>query len=206
MFNSKKRPAPSINEPTITSLEIAKLSGKPHSDLLKSIRKQEVAWEKINEGNFSLVEYKDAKGEMRPMYELTKLESLYIISKYDDEVRAKLVKRWYDLENNKIITEQPRKTKDGIIRLPYNEDEKDVLAWIRDNLVYGDYIKIAKNTGYSDASVNLVLNRKHVNEIIVKEAYRIAIDNKIQGKGKAVNVYSPAFINDALQTIKNLED
>ncbi len=200
-----KRPAPSKNEPRITSLEIAKLSGKPHADLLKSIRKQEVAWKKINEGNFSLVKYKDPKGELRPMYSFTKLESLYIISKYNDEVRAKLVKRWYELENNKADCAIPRKITKGVARLPYNENEKDVLSWIKDHLIYGDYDKIAQNTGYSVPSVSLVLNRKHVNELIVKEAYRVAIDNKIQGKDDATSVYSPAFISDAMQTISKLE-
>lgn len=48
---------------TMTSLEIAELTGKPHSDLMKAIRIMEPAWEKINGGKFSLVEYKDAKGE-----------------------------------------------------------------------------------------------------------------------------------------------
>lgn len=111
MQKEMNRPAPSTNEQTnftnrnftvsdktITSLEIAELSGKPHRDLMKSIRKQEVAWVKVNGGNFSLVEYEDAKGQRRPMYHLSKAESLYISSKFNDEIRAKLVMRWMFLE------------------------------------------------------------------------------------------------------------
>ncbi len=122
--------------------------------------------------------------------------------------RAKLFRDWAeDLIIDKIdeITEQPRNTTKGVARLPYNENEKDVLSWIKDHLIYGDYDKIAQSTGYSVPSVSLVLNRKHVNELIVKEAYRVAIDNKIQGKDDATSVYSPAFISDAMQTIKKLE-
>lgn len=94
------RRAQSQNEQKITSLEIAEISGKRHTDLLRSIRNQEIAWEKINERKFTLVEYKDEKGEKRPMYELSKAESLYISSKFNDEIRAKLVSRWLELELN----------------------------------------------------------------------------------------------------------
>ena len=85
----------------MSSLEIADLTGKPHSDLLKAIRTMEPAWEKVNGGKFSLVEYRDAKGEMRPCYELTKTECLYIATKFNDEARAKLVLRWEELETEK---------------------------------------------------------------------------------------------------------
>ena len=56
----------------MTSIEIAEVTGKPHNDVLKAIRAMEPAWKKVNGGNFSRVEYKDAKGEMRPCFELTK--------------------------------------------------------------------------------------------------------------------------------------
>jgi hypothetical protein len=79
-------------------LEIAEISNTPHSDLLKNIRKQEVAWKKVNGGNFSLIKYKDSRGRKKPMYKLSQKESLYISSKFDDETRAKLVMRWFELE------------------------------------------------------------------------------------------------------------
>lgn len=90
-----------ISKETMTSLEIAELTGKPHSDLMKAIRNMEPAWVKINGGKFSLVKYKDAKGEMRPCYELNKTECLYIATKFNDEARAKLVLRWEELEKEK---------------------------------------------------------------------------------------------------------
>ena len=63
---------------TMTSLEIAELTGKQHKDVMRAIRKMEPAWVKVNGRNFALVEYKDAKGELRPCYQLTKTECLYI--------------------------------------------------------------------------------------------------------------------------------
>ncbi len=82
----------------MTSLEIAEVTGNPHNDVLKAIRKMEPAWAKVAQGNFSLVNYKDAKGELRPCYSLTKTECLYVATKFNDEARARLVLRWEELE------------------------------------------------------------------------------------------------------------
>ena len=83
---------------TITSLEIAELTGKQHNDVLKAIRKMEPAWAKVTQGNFSLSTYQDATGRTLPCYVLTKTECLYIATKFNDEARAKLVLRWEELE------------------------------------------------------------------------------------------------------------
>ena len=82
----------------MTSLEIAELTGKNHFDLMRAIRNMEPAWEKVNGCKFALVEYRDKKGELRPCYQLTKTECLYIATKFNDEARAKLVLRWQELE------------------------------------------------------------------------------------------------------------
>ena len=89
------------NKQTISSREIAELTGKRHSDILEAIRNMESAWEKINERKFPLVNYKDAKGEMRPEYRLNKTECLYVATKFNDEARAKLILRWEELELEK---------------------------------------------------------------------------------------------------------
>ena len=89
----------------MTSLEIAELTGKNHFDLMRAIRKMEPAWEKVNGCKFALVEYQDKKGELRPCYQLTKTECLYIATKFNDEARAKLVLRWQQLE----LAEQKRR-------------------------------------------------------------------------------------------------
>ena len=85
-------------EQRMTSLEIARLTGKRHSDVLEAIRKMEKAWVKVNGRNFPLVKYTDKKGELRPCYSLTKTECLYIATKFNDEARARLVLRWEELE------------------------------------------------------------------------------------------------------------
>ena len=109
------------SQQTMNSLEIAKLTGKPHNDVLKSIRAMEPAWEKVNGGKFSLVEYKDAKGEMRPCFELTKTECLYVATKFNDEARAKLVIRWEELE---------QKQRAQMMQLPdFTDPAEAAMAW-----------------------------------------------------------------------------
>ena len=52
---------------TITSLEIAELTGKQHKDVLKAIRNMEPAWKDVCGRNFALSEYKDPTGRSLPL-------------------------------------------------------------------------------------------------------------------------------------------
>lgn len=91
-----------IKKETMTSLEIAEVTGRNHKDVMRSIREMEEAWVKVNGRKFALVEYKDSKGEMRPCYSLSKTECLYIATKFNDEARAKLILRWEELETGNV--------------------------------------------------------------------------------------------------------
>lgn len=107
------------NTETMTSLQIAEVTGKLHKDVLEAIRNMEPAWVKVNGRKFPLVEYKDAKGEMRPMYQLNKAECLYVATKFNDEARAKLVIRWEELERERMA---------GGFQIPQNFSEALRLA------------------------------------------------------------------------------
>ena len=88
----------------MTSLEIAAVTGKPHGDVLKAIRKMEKAWEQECGGNFSLTSEKVdmPQGGVRliPVFSLTKTECLYVATKFNDAARARLVLRWKQLEKD----------------------------------------------------------------------------------------------------------
>ena len=87
---------------TMTSLEIAEITGKAHKDIMRAIRNMEPAWEKVQKRKFALmqeeVETNNGGHKMRPYYSLSKTECLYIATKFNDEARAKLVLRWEELE------------------------------------------------------------------------------------------------------------
>jgi len=95
------------NLKTMTSRELAELTGKDHKNMLRTIRSMELAWEKVNGRKFELVKYTDAKGEQRVQYVLTKIECLYTSTKFNNEITAKLVKRWQELENEKLEKKKP---------------------------------------------------------------------------------------------------
>ena len=90
----------------MTSLEIAEVTGKPHNDVMKAIRKMEEAWVKVQAGNFSLLQktYQLPNGgsKLQPYYSLTKTETLYVATKFNDEARARLVLRWEQLEREHL--------------------------------------------------------------------------------------------------------
>ena len=87
----------------MTSLEIAQVTGKMHKDVLKAIRNMEPAWEKTAGRKFALSEYQDSTGRTLPCYSLSKTECLYIATKFNDEARAKLVIRWQQLEQERMM-------------------------------------------------------------------------------------------------------
>ena len=118
----------SESQQTMSSLEIAKLTGKPHNDVMKAIRAMESGWEKVSQGKFSLSSRKvqQPNGGVReyPCYELTKTECLYVATKFNDEARAKLVIRWEELENQ---------ARTSMIALPNFEDPADAaMAWAKE--------------------------------------------------------------------------
>ena len=90
------------NVQTMTSLEIAELTGKQHKDVMKAIRNMESAWENVCGRKFALTSRPiiQPNGGTRevPCYQLSKTECLYIATKFNDEARAKLVLRWEELE------------------------------------------------------------------------------------------------------------
>ena len=107
------------NQQTITSMEIAEITGRNHKDVLRSIRNMEPAWVSVNGRNFALVEYKDAKGQARPVFQLTKTECLFVATKFNDEARAKLVLRWEQLEKEKLMQQpQPSREHEVVSNLP----------------------------------------------------------------------------------------
>ena len=116
------------NSLKMTSREIAEITGKRHDNVMRDIRNMEPAWEKVNALKFELVEYVDKKGEKRLEYQLDKREVLYVATKWNDEIRARIILRWEELENN-------LNGNQNIISLPQNYEEalEHLLIQVREN-------------------------------------------------------------------------
>ena len=89
---------PSAHKRTMSSVEIAEMTGKLHHHVLRSIRAMEPAWVKVAQTRFGCGSYLDANNQERPMYLLDYRECMYIATKFNDEARAKLILRWDELE------------------------------------------------------------------------------------------------------------
>lgn len=82
----------------MTSLEIAEITGKKHAHVMRDIRS--LIEQGVNGSNFGLVNYKDKKGEVRPMFELTPKGCLILASGYDALLREKIINKLEELEKN----------------------------------------------------------------------------------------------------------
>lgn len=81
---------------TMTSLEIAEVTGKRHADVMRDVRN--LLEQGVAECNFALGSYKDKNNQERPCYELTKKGCLILASGYDALLREKIINRWEELE------------------------------------------------------------------------------------------------------------
>ena len=94
------------DQQTITSMEIAEITGKNHSDVLRAIRKMEPAWEEVHKSKFAwkqnMVDTFNGAKRPIPCCVLTKTECLFVATKFNDVARAKLVLRWEQLEKERL--------------------------------------------------------------------------------------------------------
>lgn len=79
------------------SRDIAKLTHKRHSDVIRDIEKM---LPKVTNANIRRLNYKDKKGEMRPYYCLPHRELLILLTGYSVELRTAVIDRWAYLERN----------------------------------------------------------------------------------------------------------
>ena len=175
---------------TMSSLEIAKLTGKPHNDVMKAIRAMEPSWEKVSQGKFSLSSRKveQPNGGIReyPCYELTKTECLYVATKFNDEARAKLVLRWEELE---------QKQRAQMLQLPdFTDPAEAARAWAQE--YEQKQVLAIENKRLEEENVQLAVenqelkNDKNYLDLIMRSKALLTISQIAQDygmSGKALN-------------------
>ena len=81
---------------TMSSVEIAELTGKEHYNVIRDIRT--LLEQGVAALNFEASTYKDANQRNRPCFNLTKKGCLILASGYDAKLREKIIDRWEELE------------------------------------------------------------------------------------------------------------
>lgn len=85
-----------IKKETMTSLEIAEVTGKQHQHVLRDI--DALLTQGVDASNFGQTSYKDKSNREQRCYQLTKKGCLILASGYDALLREKIINRWEDLE------------------------------------------------------------------------------------------------------------
>ena len=85
-----------IKKETMTSLEIAEVTGKRHDSILRDIRN--ILSQGVDAHNFVDTYYTDKSNRQQKCYTLTKKGCLILASGYDGILREKIINRWEELE------------------------------------------------------------------------------------------------------------
>jgi Rha family phage regulatory protein len=88
-----------LHEPTMSSREIADLTGKRHDNVMRDARNMLVELH----GEAGLLSFEDTQkneqnGQFYPILRLPKRETLILVSGYSVDLRAKIIDRWQELE------------------------------------------------------------------------------------------------------------
>ena len=84
---------------TMSSMQIAEITGKQHQHVLRDI--DSLLNQGLDASNFGLTSYLDNCNRNQRMYNLTKKGCLILASGYDALLREKIINRWEELEENK---------------------------------------------------------------------------------------------------------
>lgn len=121
------------NQPlTMSSREIAELTGKRHADVMRDIRNM---LDEIHSAQ-NCVQYTDSTGRALPMLMLNKEETLCLVSGYNVKLRMSIIKRWSELEQSLSTPQQP-KQDDHFVARHYEELSKAY----KDRAIANDRIK-----------------------------------------------------------------
>lgn len=157
---------------TISSREVAEMMEKRHNNLLRDIEKHTAILEKVNELNFELVDlwqlssYKDAKGETRKEYQVTKKGCEFLAHKTTGErgdiFTIRYMNRFEEMEQHikaqtrlQVIDDNHIQTLINALETQQQEiEEIKNLIGLRSKEVYNYGNQIKKHLGISKISEN----------------------------------------------------
>lgn len=89
-----------INKETMTSVEIAEVTGKRHDNVVRDI--QNILKQGVDALNFEETSYVDKSNRQQKCYSLTKKGCLILASGYDALLRERIINRWEELETKQL--------------------------------------------------------------------------------------------------------
>lgn len=180
---------------TMSSLEIAELTGKQHKHVLTDTRNM------LNSLNIDsavfTAQYKDSTGRNLPMFNLPKRETLILVSGYNVTMRARIIDRWQELEQKESIQFKMPKTLSEALLLA---GQQAALAEERQRLLEQQKPKVefAETVERSDGTLAIGEFAKLLPkewEIGRNKLFKWLRDNKYLMKG---NVPYQRYVNEGL--------
>jgi Rha family phage regulatory protein len=188
----------------MTSLQIAEVTGKNHAHVMRDIRN--LLEQGVNESNFGLVNYKDKKGETRPMYNLTPKGCLILASGYDPVLREKIVNK---------LEEYQQAERANIITLPNFEDpaeaamawakeyrEKKVLA-IENQSLQKEIVRLEQDNSNLAAEVQVLSDDKNYLDLIMRSRSLMTVTQIAQDYGMSAKAMNQILANMGIQYKNN---
>lgn len=101
---------------TMTTLEIAVLTGKRHGDIMRDVRVMKQQYFEFKDSAqicamFQDADYKDKSGKTNPMIKLSKEASLDLVTGYNLKARNTINNRWQELESKVLAQKTWRETR-----------------------------------------------------------------------------------------------
>lgn len=117
---------------TMSTLEIAELTGKNHKDVLRDVRSMLESLN-IDERSFASV-YKGGNGQDRPIINLPYRETQILVTGYSIPHRAKVIDRWLELEKESKA-QFPTNYIDALEHYVRSEKQRVQLEWNNQSLL-----------------------------------------------------------------------
>ena len=101
---------------TMSSREIAELTGKEHKNVLRDIDKLTETLSSDLSLGFKSTTYEDSTGKSNRMFELDKNATICLVAGYDANLRMKIINRWQELEQvTQVIANNLGMTKQELL-------------------------------------------------------------------------------------------
>lgn len=132
---------------TMTSLEIAEVTGKQHQHILRDI--DGLLEQGLDASNFGLTSYKDKSNRAQRMYQLTKKGCLILASGYNALLREKIINRWEELEKKVTIPQLPQSFSHALY-LAAKQQEQIEAQQKQIEVMSNEIVEMKKKTDYLD--------------------------------------------------------
>lgn len=114
-------------EQTMSSREIAELTGKEHKNVLRDCENLNANYEKLSLLKIEPCDYKAENGQTYREFRLTKMQTFDLLTGYRVDLRIKVNRRWAELETQALKPALPTSYKEALLELVKKEEEKEAL-------------------------------------------------------------------------------